>query len=62
MENKMITVQETTKWDTPNHIYILNDDKSKMFGYIPVGNTEPVMFQKPMKFDKRHRTFKEIKG
>lgn len=58
----MITVQETTKWDAPNHIYLLNDSKSKMYGYIPVGETVPYMFKKPMFFDKRNRTFKEIKG
>ena len=53
-----LKVQETTKWDTPNHIYYLTECKSKCYGYI-VDNKE-VMFNKPMKFDKRYRTFKKI--
>lgn len=58
----MITVQETTMWDdnTPNHKYILSDDMMKSFGYIKVGDKYPYIFNKPMAFDKRHRTFKTV--
>jgi len=60
----MIYLFETTKWsdDTPNHIYTFTDKKtSKVSGYIPAGGKDIVMFKKPMPFDKRKRTFKEIK-
>ena len=52
--------KEITKWDdntTPNHTYILTDDKSKMVGYIKVGEKVPKMFSKPMGFDTRYRKF-----
>lgn len=52
---------ETTKWDTPNHIYIFDGKKStKIVGYIKDGSNEITMFKKPLPFDKRKRTFKEI--
>jgi hypothetical protein len=60
----MIYLLETTKWtdNTPNHIYVFSDKKtSKVSGYIKNGTEEIVMFNKPMPFDKRKRTFKEIK-
>lgn len=57
----MKTLQETTKWQHTNHIYIVSDDKFLVHGYIKLGNTEPTMFSKPMKFDVRKRTFKELK-
>lgn len=52
---------ETTNSDYTNHTYILDDKKTKCFGYIQKGKTEAKMFLKPMRFDSRHRTFKEIK-
>ena len=60
----MIYLLETTNWgdNTPNHIYILSDKKStKCLGYIKNGTNHIEMFKKPMNFDKRKRTFKEIK-
>jgi hypothetical protein len=61
MEKTMITVQETT-FSTPcyNHKYILSDDKFQALGYIPFGETAPVMFNKPKKFSGKGRILKEI--
>jgi hypothetical protein len=60
----MYYLLETTDWgdSTPNHIYIFENKKSsKCIGYIPAGGSEISLFVKPMPFDKRKRTFKEIK-
>lgn len=60
----MIYLQETTKWtdSTPNHTYIFESKKSmKVSGYIKNGEKEIFMFSKPMTFDKRKRTFKEVR-
>lgn len=58
----MKVLQETTVWEdrTPNHTYFLEGDRC--VGYIPAGTDNPIMFRKPMRFDKRRRTFSEIKG
>lgn len=57
----MKTLQETTKWEYANHTYIVSDDKFQVYGYIKLGDTEPTMFSKPMNFDTRRRTFKQLK-
>jgi len=51
--------QEITEWsyDVPNHIYYLNEDKSKMVGYIKKGTTELFKFTKPISFSVRGRKF-----
>jgi hypothetical protein len=53
---------ETTVWDNniPNHTYILEDDKSRMHGYIQMGHKEPFMFKKPIGFSASKRTFKML--
>ena len=58
----MRVVQEITEWDdnVPNHIYFLNDDKSKMFAYIRAGSNAVFKFSKPLGFDSRKRKFKEV--
>ena len=59
----MICVQETTKWGehpTPNHIYLLDDSKQKMFGYVRSGTKELKTFAGPLRFDARRRTFKAV--
>jgi hypothetical protein len=33
----------------------------KVYGYIPEGSTEDIMFKTPLKFDKRRRSFEEVK-
>ena len=55
----MITVQETTQWrhPTPNHKYILSDDKRWMYGYIREGEHLPLLFSKRIGFDIRGRSF-----
>ena len=59
--------QETTCWDkvdytVPNHIYIVEDGRSgRLLGYIKRSTAEKIMFSKPMPFDRKNRTFKEIK-
>lgn len=58
----MITVQETTKWDTntPNHRYITTDDMRVAYAYIKAGETRPYIFNKPMRMDWRGRTYKVL--
>lgn len=57
----MKLLQETTDWDTPNHIYIFGASSLKIVGYIKAGETVAFKFAKPIQFDKRRRTFTEIK-
>ena len=52
--------QETTDWTMPNHVYLLSTDKSRAFGYMKAGTTEPEIFRKPYRFDARGRTFREV--
>jgi len=57
-------MQETTEWEgnTPNHIYILEDGRGgRMLGYIKAGTTDPIWNARPAPFDRKHRTFKELK-
>ena len=51
---------ETTEWKdaAPNHVYLLEDAKSKMFAYVPTGATKPVTFKAPIRIDVRGRKFK----
>lgn len=58
----MITVQETTKWtgNCPNHQYILSDDLQWMYGFIRVGEKYPKLFNNPIGFNTRGRTFKTL--
>jgi len=59
----MIILQETTKDLLPSmrHTYILTDNKEKVVAYIKNGSSEVYEFKKPLRFDMRHRTFREIK-
>lgn len=56
--------QETTAWtsDVANHIYLLNDSKSKMIGYVRAGTKQLVIFSKPMSFDTRGRSFRRVEN
>ena len=51
---------EITQWkgQAPNHVYLLNDSKSKMFAYVPVGSDQPKIFKAPIQIDVRGRKFK----
>jgi hypothetical protein len=60
----MRVFQETTKWkeqNVPNHIYLLTDSKSKMVAFYNVNTGMIKKFIKPIGFDMRYRTFKELK-
>ena len=58
----MKVLQEITEWTTktPNHTYIVNDSKDKLYAYIKVGSKDLVELAKPMKFYTNKRKFKEI--
>lgn len=54
--------QETTEWgtSTPNHIYLLNDSKDKMYAYIAQGTNTVKEFKSPIRFDSRRRKFVKV--
>lgn len=61
----MILAKETTKWDVefrqPNHTYLMSDNMEKIFGYFKWSKPKDfMMFKKPIRIDKRYRTFKVI--
>lgn len=61
----MNILKETTKdWKvpTPNHTYIFGASKMKAIGYIKEGTTVAIKFNTPQSFDRRNRTFVELKG
>ncbi len=51
---------EVTEWKgtAPNHVYLLDDSKSKMFAYVPTGSDKPTIFKAPIRIDVRGRKFK----
>jgi len=52
---------ETTVWPdakSDNHIYLLDDSKSKMFAYVRHGQGQPQVFRSPIRIDIRGRKFK----
>ena len=51
---------EVTEWKgiAPNHVYLLDDSKSKMFAYVPAGSDHPTIFKAPIRIDVRGRKFK----
>lgn len=55
--------ETTSDWatPTPNHTYLLTTDKSKLYGYLKAGTEEVTVFNKPINFDPRRRTFCEVK-
>jgi hypothetical protein len=60
----MRVFQETTKdWvgNVTNHIYYLTDNKEKMVAFYNVNTKQIKKFIKPIRFDTRYRTFKELK-
>jgi len=60
---KLKAFQETTEWDGnfPNHIYILNESKSKMYAYIKKGTKNIFKFKSPIDFSTKGRKFVELK-
>lgn len=55
-------IMETTKWsdNTPNHLYLVND-ADRVVAYSIHGTETPFYFSRPLPFDVRGRTFKEVK-
>lgn len=56
--------QEITDWcnhQVANHIYYVNDSKTRMVGYIKAGTKDLFKFSKPMSIDMRGRKFIELK-
>jgi hypothetical protein len=53
---------ETTVWETatPNHVYFLDDSKSKMYAYVKFAEGAPFKFKKPIRIDVRGRKFREV--
>jgi hypothetical protein len=58
----MILVQETTDWTTPNHVYLLDDSRQYMHGYIKRGAADLQMFKAPIRFSTRGRSFHFIRS
>lgn len=56
----MKALQEKTNWRFSNYIYITNDSKDKLIAYVV--NDDLVKFSKPLQFDTRRRSFKEVKN
>jgi phage-related protein len=56
--------EETTEWKhtTPNHTYLLSDDKSKLFAYVRVGSNKVHTFKTPIRFDTKGRKFVAVKN
>jgi len=54
--------EEITEWneDTPNHTYLMDEGRSKMFAYVQVGSRTPKVFSKPIAISVRGRKFKEV--
>jgi hypothetical protein len=52
----------TSNWsgNIPNHIYLLNDSRDRMSGYIPVGFDKLVLFKSALPFDARRRKIQEV--
>ena len=55
-------LEETTQWadSTPNHTYLLSDDKTKMYAYVPVGKKSVVTFSKPIRISASGRKFQVV--
>jgi hypothetical protein len=59
----MKTLLETTEWadgNNINHVYFMDDSKSKMFAYVKFGAGNPIRFKNPIRIDTRGRKFKEV--
>ncbi len=56
----MLKVQEITVWPdtTLNHIYFLDDSKTRMYGYVNARTNQEQWFDGKRGFDARHRKFK----
>jgi len=55
----MQVLQEVTKWNVPNHIYMVLDS-GKLWGYSKSVEEPPHVFKTPLSFDKARRQFKVL--
>ena len=56
-------IEELTVWDSPtakNHIYYVDDAKTRMVGYIKFGTTELFRFKRPIQFSTKGRKFRTL--
>ena len=53
---------EITKWDCPavNHVYFMDDTKTRAYAYAKFAQTELFEFKSPLKIDTRGRKFQEV--
>ena len=59
----MKTLLETTEWAdgaNVNHVYFMDDSKSKMFAYVKFGEGDPIRFKNPIRIDIRGRKFRDV--
>jgi len=59
----MKTLLETTEWADGanlNHVYFMDDAKSKMFAYVKFGTGNPIRFKNPIRIDTRGRKFQDV--
>lgn len=56
----MLILKETSKWpdSTPNHTYIVSDNKEFVYGYIKEGALKIELFRNRSRFHQRYRKFK----
>jgi len=54
--------EEITEWNeaTPNHTYLMDESRSKMFAYVQVGSRTPKVFAKPITISVRGRKFRAV--
>jgi len=54
--------EEITEWSeaTPNHVYLLDDSRSKMFAYVRQGTNSPKIFSEPIGISVRGRKFRAV--
>lgn len=56
-------IEELTEWDSAtakNHIYYVDDAKTRMVGYIKFGTTELFRFKRPIQFSTKGRKFRTL--
>jgi hypothetical protein len=56
----MLILKEISKWPdaTPNHTYVVSDNKEFVYGYIRAGELKIELFSKRGRFHARYRKFK----
>jgi hypothetical protein len=54
----------TADWsvDISNHIYLLNDSRDRMRGYVPSGTDKLILFKNALPFDVRRRKIKQVEN